>query len=169
MVCWFTHWIAAFLVSLLYWQNYFLYSHGFAATTGCQLNISAPFCIPFCHLSPTASGLCCYYAFPSGVLLGFYLIVWILTLSSCFWSWYKQIINVGGKEFKFTWSRERGDLCDIYEEHQSGEDGNGVLIEAGCAWRKLNVQRTLDESTTSHMKMRSVEAEQRTKSRKYKF
>ncbi|ESQ47742.1 hypothetical protein EUTSA_v10019924mg [Eutrema salsugineum] len=77
-----------------------------------------------------------------------------------------NIINVGGKEFKFTWSREPGDLCDIYEEHQSGEDGNGVLVEAGCAWRKLNVQRTLDESTTSHMKMRSVEAEQRTKSRK---
>ncbi|XP_010535209.1 PREDICTED: uncharacterized protein LOC104810560 isoform X2 [Tarenaya hassleriana] len=77
-----------------------------------------------------------------------------------------NIINVGGKEFKFTWSRELGDLCDIYEEHQSGEDGEGVLIEAGCAWRKLNVQRTLDESTTNHMKMRSVEAEQRTKSRK---
>uniref|UniRef100_A0A1J3JVG7 OCEL domain-containing protein n=1 Tax=Noccaea caerulescens TaxID=107243 RepID=A0A1J3JVG7_NOCCA len=77
-----------------------------------------------------------------------------------------NIINVGGKEFKFTWSREPGDLCDIYEEHESGEDGNGVLVEAGCAWRKLNVQRTLDESTTSHMKMRSVEAEQRTKSRK---
>ncbi|KAL1197430.1 hypothetical protein V5N11_012012 [Cardamine amara subsp. amara] len=77
-----------------------------------------------------------------------------------------NIISVGGKEFKFTWSRERGDLCDIYEEHQSGEDGDGVLIEAGCAWRKLNVQRTLDESTTNHMKMRSVEAEQRTKSRK---
>ncbi|CAN8258567.1 unnamed protein product [Cochlearia groenlandica] len=77
-----------------------------------------------------------------------------------------NIINVGGKEFKFTWSREPGDLCDIYEEHQSGKDGNGVLIESGCAWRKLNVQRTLDESTTSHMKMRSVEAEQRTNSRK---
>ncbi|XP_010510057.1 PREDICTED: uncharacterized protein LOC104786362 [Camelina sativa] len=77
-----------------------------------------------------------------------------------------NIINVGGKEFKFTWSGERGDLCDIYEEHQSDEDGNGLLIEAGCAWRKLNVQRTLDESTTSHMKMRSVEAEQRAKSRK---
>ncbi|KFK39438.1 hypothetical protein AALP_AA3G244900 [Arabis alpina] len=77
-----------------------------------------------------------------------------------------NIINVGGKEFKFTWSRERGDLCDIYEEHQSGEDGKGLLVEAGSAWRKLNVQRTLDESTTSHMKMRSVEAEQRTKSRK---
>ncbi|KAF8094111.1 hypothetical protein N665_0370s0046 [Sinapis alba] len=76
-----------------------------------------------------------------------------------------NIINVGGKEFKFTWSGERGDLCDIYEEHQSGEDENGVLIEAGSAWRKLNVQRTLDESTTSQMKMRSVEAEQRTKSR----
>ncbi|KAL0837044.1 hypothetical protein Bca101_088934 [Brassica carinata] len=75
------------------------------------------------------------------------------------------IIIVGGKEFKFTWSRERGDLCDIYEEHQSGEDGEGLLIESGCAWRKLNVQRTLDESTTSHMKMRSVEAVQRIKSR----
>jgi hypothetical protein len=81
----------------------------------------------------------------------------------------ENIINVGGKEFKFTWSGEKGELCDIYEEHQSGEDGNGLLIEAGCAWRKLNVLRTLDESTTSHMKMRSVEAEQRTKSRKYKF
>ncbi|KAL0690456.1 hypothetical protein Bca4012_090134 [Brassica carinata] len=68
---------------------------------------------------------------------------------------YLLIIIVGGKEFKFTWSRERGDLCDIYEEHQSGEDGEGLLIESGCAWRKLNVQRTLDESTTSHMKMRS--------------
>ncbi|CAA0383182.1 unnamed protein product [Arabidopsis thaliana] len=78
----------------------------------------------------------------------------------------ENIINVGGKEFKFTWSGEKGELCDIYEEHQSGEDGNGLLIEAGCAWRKLNVLRTLDESTTSHMKMRSVEAEQRTKSRK---
>ncbi|CAN8270348.1 unnamed protein product [Cochlearia groenlandica] len=77
-----------------------------------------------------------------------------------------NIINVGGKEFKFTWSREPGDLCDVYEEHQGGEDGNGVLIEAGCAWRKLNVQRTLDESTTSHMKMRSVEADQRNNSRK---
>ncbi|XP_010528932.1 PREDICTED: uncharacterized protein LOC104805918 isoform X2 [Tarenaya hassleriana] len=77
-----------------------------------------------------------------------------------------NIINVGGKEFKFTWSRELGDLCDIYEERQHSEDGDGVLIEAGCAWRKLNVQRTLDESTTNHMKMRSVEAEQRTKSRK---
>ncbi|KAF2543232.1 hypothetical protein F2Q68_00032170 [Brassica cretica] len=76
-----------------------------------------------------------------------------------------MIIIVGGKEFKFTWSRERGDLCDIYEEHQSGEDGEGLLIESGCAWRKLNVQRTLDESTTSHMKMRSVEAVQRIKSR----
>ncbi|CAH8301135.1 unnamed protein product [Eruca vesicaria subsp. sativa] len=77
-----------------------------------------------------------------------------------------NIINVGGKEFKFTWCREPGNLCDIYEEHQSGEDGNGVLVEAGCARRKLNVQRTLDESTTSHLKMLSVEAEQRTKSHK---
>lgn len=81
----------------------------------------------------------------------------------------KQIIDVGGKEFKFTWSGERGDLCDIYEEHQSGEDENGVLIEAGSAWRKLNVQRTLDESITSQMKKRSVEAEQKNKSRKYVF
>ncbi|KAG2306469.1 hypothetical protein Bca4012_084513 [Brassica carinata] len=77
-----------------------------------------------------------------------------------------NIIDVGGKEFKFTWSGERGDLCDIYEEHESGEDGNGVLIEAGSAWRKLNVQRTLDESITSQMKKRSVEAEQKNKSRK---
>ncbi|XP_021890222.1 dentin sialophosphoprotein, partial [Carica papaya] len=67
---------------------------------------------------------------------------------------------------KFTWSRELGDLCDIYEEHQSGEDGNGLLVESGCAWRKLNVQRILDESTKNHVKMLSEEAERKTKSRK---
>ncbi|KDP40804.1 hypothetical protein JCGZ_24803 [Jatropha curcas] len=77
-----------------------------------------------------------------------------------------NVIDVGGKEFKFTWSREFGDLCDIYEERQSGEDGNGLLVESGCAWRKVNVQRMLDESTKNHFKMRSEEAERKHKSRK---
>ncbi|TKY64397.1 dentin sialophosphoprotein [Spatholobus suberectus] len=77
-----------------------------------------------------------------------------------------NIIDVGGKEFRFTWSRELGDLCDIYEERRSGEDGNGLLVESGCAWRKLNVQRILDESTKNHVKRRSEEAERKMKSRK---
>lgn len=76
-----------------------------------------------------------------------------------------QVIDVGGKEFKFTWSRELG-VCDIYEEVQNGEDGNGLLSECGSAWRKLNVQRILDESLKNHVKMRSEEAERRLKSRK---
>ncbi|WOL09439.1 hypothetical protein Cni_G18192 [Canna indica] len=77
-----------------------------------------------------------------------------------------NVIDVGGKEFRFTWSRELGDLCDIYEEHQSGENGNGLLVESGSAWRKLTVQRILDESTKNHVKMRSEEAERLSKSRK---
>ncbi|KAF2323523.1 hypothetical protein GH714_035915 [Hevea brasiliensis] len=77
-----------------------------------------------------------------------------------------NVIDVGGKEFRFTWSREFGDLCDIYEERQSGEEGNGLLVESGCAWRKVNVQRILDESTTNHVKMRSEEADRKHKSRK---
>ncbi|KAJ4850041.1 hypothetical protein Tsubulata_037741 [Turnera subulata] len=77
-----------------------------------------------------------------------------------------NVIDVGGKEFRFTWSREFGDLCDIYEERQSGEDGNGLLVESGCAWRKVNVQRTLDESATNHVKKLSEEAERKLKSRK---
>ncbi|KAH7565423.1 hypothetical protein JRO89_XS09G0204900 [Xanthoceras sorbifolium] len=76
------------------------------------------------------------------------------------------VIDVGGKEFRFTWSRELGDLCDIYEERQCGEDGNGLLVESGCAWRKLNVQRVLDESTTNHVKKLSEEAERKLKSRR---
>lgn len=78
-----------------------------------------------------------------------------------------QVIDVGGKEFRFAWSREFGDLCDIYEERQSSESGNGLLVESGCAWRKLNVQRILDESTTKHVKMRSEEAALKSKERKY--
>lgn len=77
------------------------------------------------------------------------------------------MIDAGGKDFRFTWSRETGDLCDIYEERQSGEEGNGLLVESGCAWRKLNVQRILDESTKNHVKMRSEEAERKQRSRKY--
>ncbi|XP_050382299.1 uncharacterized protein LOC126799194 isoform X2 [Argentina anserina] len=76
-----------------------------------------------------------------------------------------NVIDVGGKEFRFTWSRD-GDLCDIYEERETGEDGNGLLVESGCAWRKVNVQRILDESTTNHVKRRSQEAERSHKSRK---
>jgi hypothetical protein len=78
-----------------------------------------------------------------------------------------QIIDVGGKEFKFTWASERGELCDIYEERQSGEDGNGLLLECGSAWRKVNVQRILDESAKNLVKMRSEEAERLSKSRKF--
>ncbi|CAI9114279.1 OLC1v1014960C1 [Oldenlandia corymbosa var. corymbosa] len=77
-----------------------------------------------------------------------------------------NVISVGGKDFRFTWSRETGDLCDIYEERRSGDDGNGLLVESGSAWRKLNVQRVLDESTQNHVKMRSEEAERKLKSRK---
>ncbi|KAG7036444.1 hypothetical protein SDJN02_00061, partial [Cucurbita argyrosperma subsp. argyrosperma] len=77
-----------------------------------------------------------------------------------------NVIDVGGKEFRFTWSREVGDLCDIYEERKSGEDGSGLLVESGNAWRKVNVQRILDESTTNHVKKLSEEAERRSKSRR---
>ncbi|XP_021804132.1 uncharacterized protein LOC110748460, partial [Prunus avium] len=77
-----------------------------------------------------------------------------------------NVIDLDGKEFTFTWSREFGDLCDIYEERESGESGNGLLVESGCAWRKVNVQRILDESTKNHVKMRSEEAERKHKSRK---
>ncbi|KAI3759742.1 hypothetical protein L6452_07774 [Arctium lappa] len=76
-----------------------------------------------------------------------------------------NIIDVGGKEFRFTWSQETGDLCDIYEERESGDNGNGLLVESGGAWRKLNVQRELDESFKNHVKMRTVEAERKHKSR----
>lgn len=74
---------------------------------------------------------------------------------------------MGSKDFRFTWSRDGGDLCDIYEEQQSGEDGNGLLVESGSAWRKLNVQRVLDESTKNHVKMLSEEAVKKSNSRKY--
>ncbi|GFP86106.1 hypothetical protein PHJA_000754500 [Phtheirospermum japonicum] len=77
-----------------------------------------------------------------------------------------NVIQVGDKIFKFTWSREPGDLCDVYEERQSGEDGNGLLVESGGTWRKLNVERELDESTKNHVKRRSEEAERKHKSRK---
>ncbi|XP_073048366.1 uncharacterized protein [Primulina eburnea] len=77
-----------------------------------------------------------------------------------------NVITVGDKNFNFTWSKEMGELCDIYEECRNGEDGNGLLIESGGAWRKLNVQRVLDESTKKHVKMRSEEAERKNKTRK---
>ncbi|XP_020548147.1 dentin sialophosphoprotein [Sesamum indicum] len=72
-----------------------------------------------------------------------------------------NVILVGDKTFKFTWSREPGDFCDIYEERQSGQDGNGLLVESGGTWRKLNVERELDESTKNHVKRRSEEAERK--------
>lgn len=78
-----------------------------------------------------------------------------------------QVIDVGGKEFRFTWSWEFDGLCDIYEECQNGEEGSGLLVEAGNAWRKLTVQRELDDSIQNHVKMRSEEAERKHKSRKY--
>ncbi|WVZ55745.1 hypothetical protein U9M48_006369 [Paspalum notatum var. saurae] len=78
----------------------------------------------------------------------------------------ENVIDVSGKEFKFTWASERGELCDIYEERQSGQDGNGLLLECGSAWRKVNVQRILDESAKNLVKMRSEEAERLSKSRK---
>lgn len=78
-----------------------------------------------------------------------------------------QVIDVGGKEFKFTSSRETGDLCDIYEQRESGEDGDGLLVESGCAWRKLNVQRILDESTKNHVKKLSEEAKREKDLRRY--
>ncbi|CAI0392024.1 unnamed protein product [Linum tenue] len=77
-----------------------------------------------------------------------------------------NVIKVGNKEFRFVWSRESGDLIDIYEQRQSGEDGNGLLVESGSVWRKVNVQRVLDESTQNNVKMRSEEAERKHKSRK---
>lgn len=77
-----------------------------------------------------------------------------------------NVIDVGGKEFRFTWSQETGDLCDIYEERRGGDNGDGLLVESGGAWRKLNVQRELDESVKNHVKMRTVEAERKHKSRK---
>ncbi|XP_076960285.1 uncharacterized protein LOC143636612 [Bidens hawaiensis] len=76
-----------------------------------------------------------------------------------------NVINVGGKEFRFTWSQETGHLCDIYEERRSC-DGDGLLVESGSAWWKLNVQRELDDSVKNHVKMRTVEAERKHKSRK---
>ncbi|KAL3632906.1 hypothetical protein CASFOL_025890 [Castilleja foliolosa] len=77
-----------------------------------------------------------------------------------------NVIQVGDKIFKFTWSSEPGDLCDVYEERQSGEDGNGLLVESGGTWRKLNVERELDESTKNHVKKLSEEAELKHRSRK---
>ncbi|KAJ4820377.1 dentin sialophosphoprotein-like protein [Rhynchospora pubera] len=77
----------------------------------------------------------------------------------------ENVIEVGLKEYNFTWSPELG-VCDIYEVSRNGEDGNGLLIERGSALRKMNVQRILDESAKNQVKMRSVQAELQSKSRK---
>ncbi|KAL8256706.1 hypothetical protein R6Q59_028747 [Mikania micrantha] len=78
----------------------------------------------------------------------------------------ENVIDVGGKEFRFTWSQETGDLCDIYEERQNGDNGDGLLVESGGAWRKINVQRELDDTVKNRVKMRTVEAERNRKSKK---
>jgi hypothetical protein len=69
----------------------------------------------------------------------------------------------------YIWSSELGELCDIYEECQSGEDENGLLLECGSTWRKVNVQQILDESTMNLVKMRCKEAERLSESRKFVF
>jgi hypothetical protein len=82
---------------------------------------------------------------------------------------FDQVIKVGSEEYKFSSAPEPGDLCDIYEEHRHGEDGNGVLKEAGSVWRKLSVLRILNASEKDRVKNRSKEAERQQKSRKYVF
>jgi hypothetical protein len=77
-----------------------------------------------------------------------------------------HVIKVGSEEYKFSSAPEPGDLCDIYEEQQHGEDGNGVLKEAGSVWRKLSVLRILNASEKDRVKNRSKEAERQQKSRK---
>lgn len=76
-----------------------------------------------------------------------------------------QTIKGAGEEFRFSSAIEPGD-CDIYEEQRRGEDGNGVLAEAGTVWRKLSVIRTLSATDKANVKARSVEAERLQKSRK---
>ncbi|CAM6035580.1 unnamed protein product [Sphagnum compactum] len=77
-----------------------------------------------------------------------------------------HVIKVGSEEYKFSSAPEPGDLCDIYEEQRHGEDGNGVLKEAGSVWRKLSVLRILNASEKDRVKNRSKEAERQQKSRK---
>lgn len=78
-----------------------------------------------------------------------------------------QVIKVGDQEFRFSSAPEPGHLCDIFEEQQRGEDGNGLLVETGAVWRKLSVIRTLSASDKATVKARSVEAERQQKARKY--
>jgi hypothetical protein len=69
----------------------------------------------------------------------------------------------------YIWPSKLGELCDIYEECQSGEDENGLLLECGSTWRKVNVQRILDESTMNLVKMRCKEVEHLSESQKFVF
>lgn len=78
-----------------------------------------------------------------------------------------QVIDVGGKEFRFISLYEMGGFCDIYEERRSGEGGNGLFVEFGCVWRKLNVQCVLDELIKNYVKMLLEEVERKFKFRKY--
>ncbi|PWA62966.1 hypothetical protein CTI12_AA246940 [Artemisia annua] len=77
-----------------------------------------------------------------------------------------NVIDVGGKVFGFSWSEEKGDLCDIYEEKRSGDDGNGLLVEHGGAWRKLQVNRELNDSYSNKVKRSTLEADIKHRSRK---
>lgn len=77
-----------------------------------------------------------------------------------------QVLKIGDEEFRLNSSEEDGGLCDIFEEKRRGEDGNGILKEAGSVWRKLSVLRTLDASEKDRVKKRSMEAQQQQKSRK---
>lgn len=69
--------------------------------------------------------------------------------------------------FGFSWSEEKGDLCDIYEEKSSGDDGNGLLVERGVAWRKLQLNRELNDSYSNKVKRSTLEADIKHRSRKY--
>ncbi|GKA45392.1 dentin sialophosphoprotein isoform X2 [Tanacetum coccineum] len=79
----------------------------------------------------------------------------------------ENVIDVGGQVFGFTWDEEqKGDLCDIYEEQRSGDDGNGLLVEHGNVWRRLNVYRELDDIYSNKVKRSTLEADIKHKSRK---
>ncbi|GBG75750.1 hypothetical protein CBR_g20996 [Chara braunii] len=77
-----------------------------------------------------------------------------------------HVIKIGEDEFKFNSAPERDGLCDSYVQQRSGEDGNGILVEAGPVRRKLHVIRNLNATEKDRLKQRSVQAEQQQKARK---